>query len=155
MYRKPKLYKGLTLPSKLPPLKQALPVTSLPMLGYMEQTVSAAIIEALNALGNYKPKFPFYSSTKSALYYVGLHLKGMLLVPRDDVVIFVVFSAYNPKSSKFVRQKYKKELVKFEEKCKFIEYLSQHMKGGYKDPQQRPLQFNTQMKYFMDLQTTN
>ena len=88
MFRKPKLYEGLTLPSKLPPLKQALPVTSLPMLGYMEQTVSAAIIEALNALGNYKPKFPFYSSTKSALYYVGLHLKGMSLVSSDDVIMF-------------------------------------------------------------------
>ncbi len=76
--RKPQIYEVLTLPSKLPPLKQASPVTSLPMLGYMEQAVATAIIESLSAAGTFKPKFPFFSSTKSALYYVGLYLKGML-----------------------------------------------------------------------------
>ena len=70
------MYEIQTLPSKLPPLKQVLSITSLPMLGYMEQTVATAIIEALSSIGSLKPKFPFYSSTKSALYYVGLHLKG-------------------------------------------------------------------------------
>lgn len=65
-----------TLPTKLPPLKQPVPVTSLPMLGYMEQAVSAAIINALSAVGARKPKYPFLNSTKSALLYVAYHLKG-------------------------------------------------------------------------------
>lgn len=78
-HRQPKVYEVLTLPSKLPPLKQPLPITSLPMLGYMEQAVATAIIEVLSTIGSSKPKFPFYSSTKSALYYVGLYLKGMLI----------------------------------------------------------------------------
>lgn len=65
-----------TLPTKLPPLRQPLPVTSLPMLGYLEQAVSAAIINALSAVGARKPKFPFLDSTKSALLYVAYHLKG-------------------------------------------------------------------------------
>ena len=46
------------------------------MLGYLEQSVATAIIESLGAIGNFKPKYPFFSSTKSALYYVGLYLKG-------------------------------------------------------------------------------
>ena len=79
LFRKPQVYQVLTLPSKLPPLKQTSPVTSLPMLGYMEQAVATTIIESLSATGTIKPKFPFFSSTKSALYYVGLYLKGMLI----------------------------------------------------------------------------
>lgn len=75
-YRQPTFYEVSTLPSKLPPLKQPLPVASLPMLGYMEQAVATAIIEALSTLGSSKPKFPFFSSTKSALQYIALHLKG-------------------------------------------------------------------------------
>ena len=75
-FRQPTFYEVLSLPSKLPPLKQPLPVTSLPMLGYMEQAVATAIIEALSAIGSSKPKFPFFSSTKSALQYIALYLKG-------------------------------------------------------------------------------
>ena len=46
------------------------------MLGYMEQTVSQAITKALTAVGNFKPKYPFLSATKSALIYTAYHLKG-------------------------------------------------------------------------------
>ncbi len=75
-YRKPVHYEMTDLPMKLPPLKQASSLSNLPMLGYMEQTVSAIIIDSLNATGTMKPKYPFYSSTKSALHYMGLYLKG-------------------------------------------------------------------------------
>lgn len=67
-----------SLPAKLPPLQQASPITSLPMLGYLEQSLATAVIDCLSAIGIIKPKFPFFTSTKSALYYVGLYLKGML-----------------------------------------------------------------------------
>lgn len=46
------------------------------MLGYLEQTVATAIINALSAVGSAKPKYPFLSSTNSALLYVAYHLKG-------------------------------------------------------------------------------
>ena len=65
-----------TLPAKLPPLKQPLPVTSLPMLGYLEQTVATSIINALSAVGAKKPKYPFLDSTRSAQVYMAYHLKG-------------------------------------------------------------------------------
>ena len=65
-----------SLPAKLPPPKQPVAVTSLPMLGYLEQTVATAVINALSAVGAQKPKYPFLSSTKSALVYLAYHLKG-------------------------------------------------------------------------------
>ena len=74
--RKPNQYEVKSLPNKLPPLKQPVPVTSLPMLGYLEQTVATAVINALSTVGSVKPKFPFLSSTSSALLFVAYHLKG-------------------------------------------------------------------------------
>lgn len=46
------------------------------MLGYLEQSVATSIINALSAVGAQKPKYPFLSSTESALAYVAYHLKG-------------------------------------------------------------------------------
>lgn len=74
----PEKYWNLKLPHKLPPKKQPLSVTGLPMLGYMEQSVANAISKACTAAGNFKPKYPFLSATKSALVYVAFHLKGEL-----------------------------------------------------------------------------
>lgn len=82
--RQPGHYEVRVLPTKLPPLKQPVPVTSLPMLGYLEQTAATAIINALSAVGSLKPKFPFLNSTKSALIYVAYHLKGMLFFTVHD-----------------------------------------------------------------------
>lgn len=75
-YRQPNIYEVDSLPKKLPPLKQPVAVTALPMLGYLEQTVATAIINALSSVGAVKPKFPFVSSTSSALLFVAYHLKG-------------------------------------------------------------------------------
>lgn len=74
--RAPTKFGVLKLPSKLPPLNKPSPLKALPILGYMEQAVSAAVVDSLSAVGSFKPKYPFLSSTKSALRYVGLHLKG-------------------------------------------------------------------------------
>lgn len=67
----------------------------------------------------------------------------------------MIFVAFNPKTNKYIRQKYKKELVSFEETCKIIECLSLSMKSGYKEPLERPIHFDEHMKYFMNLQTMN
>lgn len=75
-FRYPGLYEVTTLPVKLPPIKQPLSIVSLPMLGYMEQSVATPIINALTAVGCCKPKFPFITATQSALLYVAFHLKG-------------------------------------------------------------------------------
>ena len=74
--RKPELYSTLVLPHKLPPLKESANVLNLPMLGYLEQTVAEILVKALHGVGTFKPKFPFISSTRSALLYVAYYLKG-------------------------------------------------------------------------------
>jgi len=75
--RKPDKYSNLKLPHKLPPKREPMVVSSLPMLGYLEQTVAVAITKAMTAVGTVKPKYPFLSASKSALIYVAFHLKGV------------------------------------------------------------------------------
>jgi len=77
--RLPEQYANLVLPHKLPPTKDSLSVLNLPMLGYMEQTVATAVTKALTAAGTIKPKYPFVSPSRSALFYIAYHLKGALL----------------------------------------------------------------------------
>ena len=74
--RLPEKYSSLTLPNKLPPKRDPISVTGLPMLGFMEQTLEVAIRKAATAVGCVKPKFPFLSAKQSALLYMAYHLKG-------------------------------------------------------------------------------
>ncbi|XP_075253347.1 adenylate kinase 9-like [Convolutriloba macropyga] len=135
--RLPEKYWNLTLPHKLPPKKQPLSVTGLPMLGYLEQTVASAIIKSLTAVGGNKPKHPFLSATRSALVYVAFHLK-----------------ANNPSASDFKKKKYKQKLEQFEEKCELIHYLSNNMTVSYREPQHRPIDFDHKMTSFLQLKDT-
>ena len=94
-FRLPEKYWNLKLPHKLPPKKQPLPVTALPMLGFMEQTVATQIIKACTAVGNFKPKYPFLSPSKSALIFVAYHLKGTaeILVFLEVTFLYFHFEA--------------------------------------------------------------
>lgn len=74
--RKPEIYGNLILPHKLPPVTKKIDVFSLPMTGFLEQTVSELVKKSLNQVGNYKPKFPFLSPTRSSLLYLAYYLKG-------------------------------------------------------------------------------
>ena len=74
--RTPEKYHGLILPRKLPPRSTPLAINQLPMLGFLEQTVSEAVIKALTSVGCFKPKYPFLTARRSALLYVAYHLKG-------------------------------------------------------------------------------
>ena len=61
--------------------------------------------------------------------------------------------AFNPKTNKLIREKYKKKLDTFETQCKLIDYLSSSMDSGYKEPVDRPFQFDKQLSTFMHLRT--
>ncbi|XP_051881405.1 LOW QUALITY PROTEIN: adenylate kinase 9 [Pristis pectinata] len=132
--RRPEKYWDLKLPSKLPPMKDPVALTSLPMLGYMEQGAAVSIIKALTAVGCLKPKYPFLSVKKSALLYISYHLK-----------------AYNPKSYDYVRKKYKKKLEQYEEHCELISYLGSKMTRKYKEPKDRPIDFDHKLQTFLSL----
>ncbi|CAK6446699.1 unnamed protein product [Pipistrellus nathusii] len=132
--RMPLKYWNQKLPYKLPPLKEPVHLTSLPLPGYLEQGIATSLIKALNAVGCLKPKFPFLSVKKSALLYIAFHLK-----------------AFNPKGSEYTRKKYKKKMEQFVERCELITYLSAHMTRKYKEPQFRPIDFDHKLQTFISL----
>ncbi|XP_040614143.1 adenylate kinase 9 isoform X3 [Mesocricetus auratus] len=132
--RLPMQYWDQKLPYKLPPLKESIHLTSLPLPGYLEQGTATSLIKALNAAGCLKPKFPFLSVRRSVLLYVAFHLK-----------------AFNPKGSEYSKAKYKKKMEKFVERCELITYLSSKMTRKYKEPQFRAIDFDHKLQTFFSL----
>lgn len=51
-------------------------ISRLPMIGYMEQTVSNIIAKSIEALGKQRPAYPYKSLEFSAARFIGLYLKG-------------------------------------------------------------------------------
>ncbi|XP_054030004.1 adenylate kinase 9 [Dryobates pubescens] len=132
--RLPEKYCNLKLPHKLPPRKEPILLTALPLLGYLEQGVATSLIKALSEVGCLKPKFPFLSVKATALLFVACHLK-----------------AHNPRSSEPVRQIYQRRLAQFTEHCQLIPYLKEAMTGPYLEPSCRPLGFDSRLQTFFAL----
>nr|XP_040016288.1 adenylate kinase 9 isoform X3 [Gasterosteus aculeatus aculeatus] len=132
--RIPEAYCDQKLPTKVPPLCQPVPLTSLPTLGYLEQGVAVSVIKAMTAVGCLKPKYPFLSTQRSSLVYVAFYLK-----------------AFNNKTPESTRKKYKKKLALFEEDCALIPYLSSAMRGNYRPPGERPIDFEFKLNRFLAL----
>uniref|UniRef100_A0ABM5G8U0 Adenylate kinase 9 isoform X3 n=1 Tax=Pogona vitticeps TaxID=103695 RepID=A0ABM5G8U0_9SAUR len=132
--RLPEKYWDQKLPHKLPPMKEPIMLTALPLMGYLEQGVATALIKAMNEVGCLKPKFPFLSVKKTALLFIAYHLK-----------------AYNPRSSDYVRKKYKRKLDRFIDHCELIPYLGTKMTQKYKEPQNRPIDFDHKLRTFLSL----
>ncbi|XP_017933854.1 adenylate kinase 9 [Manacus vitellinus] len=135
--RLPEKYWNLKLPHKLPPKKEPILLTALPLAGYLEQGVATSLIKALHEVGSLKPKFPFLSVKETALLFVSFHLK-----------------AYNPRSSEPVRQMYKRKLEQFLKHCQLIPYLGTAMAGPYQEPRDRPLGLDDKVQTFFSLKDT-
>nr|XP_056712755.1 adenylate kinase 9 [Euleptes europaea] len=132
--RLPEKYWKQKLPHKLPPKNEPVLLTALPLTGYLEQGVATAIIKAMNEVGCLKPKFPFLSVKKTALLFIAYHLK-----------------AFNPRSSDYVRKKYKRKLDRFIENCELIPYLGTKMTKKYKEPPNRPIDLDHKLQTFLSL----
>ncbi|XP_078504661.1 adenylate kinase 9 isoform X3 [Lissotriton helveticus] len=132
--RLPEKYWNQSLPNKLPPKKEPILLSYLPLSGYLEQGAATALIKAMNDVGCLKPKFPFLSVKRSALLYLAYHLK-----------------AYNPRQPDYVRKKYKKKMDQFLENCELITYLGNKMTRKYKEPQNRPIDFDFKLRTFLSL----
>ena len=61
-------------------------------------------------------------------------------------------SAFNHQSTDYIRQKYKKQLAMFEENCALIPYLSSSMRGNYRPPSERPIDFEFKLIRFLALE---
>uniref|UniRef100_A0A2K5QYS6 Adenylate kinase 9 n=1 Tax=Cebus imitator TaxID=2715852 RepID=A0A2K5QYS6_CEBIM len=132
--RSPLKYWEQKLPYKLPPLREPILLTSLPLPGYLEQGIATSLIKAMNSAGCLKPKFPFLSIRRSALLYIALHLK-----------------AFNPKGSEYTRKKYKRKMEQFMERCELITYLGVKMTRKYMEPQFRAIDFDHKLQTFLSL----
>ncbi|XP_068273051.1 adenylate kinase 9 [Nyctibius grandis] len=132
--RLPEKYRNLKLPRKLPPIKEPILLTALPLAGYLEQGVATSLIKALNEVGCLKPKFPFLSVKKTALLFVACHLK-----------------AHNPRRSEPARQMYQRKLARFVEHCELVPYLGAAMAGPYREPRRRPPGFDSRLRAFLSL----
>ena len=74
--RRPHEYTSLKLPVKLPFDKAPAKVETLPLIGYLEETVVASMQEALVDVGRLKPRYPCSGNKESALIYLSLYLRA-------------------------------------------------------------------------------
>ena len=61
------------------------------------------------------------------------------------------FAAYNPKNSDYIKKKYRKKLAQFEETCELIKYLGDTMTRRYREPKDRPIDFDFKLQTFVQL----
>ncbi|KAF8561155.1 hypothetical protein P879_07045, partial [Paragonimus westermani] len=133
--RKPATYQNLVLPHKLPPIPAPVVVNALPLPGFLEQTVATALQRALSALGQDRPKFPFLKIKRSALIYMGLHLKS-----------------YNPRSPECEKQKYQSKLNDFVDACSLPKWLAKTMPIRFQPINERPAKLTDRLDQFLQLQ---
>jgi adenylate/nucleoside-diphosphate kinase len=141
----------LKLPKKLPPKKVDIPISNLPIIGYLEQTLATKLNEALKSIGQFKPKYPYVNMDDSASMYMAYYLKGIY-----KKAISTLTSSFrianNPKSKDWIRKKYNGKLDLFKTRCELIPYLSEKMgQVVYVPPEKRERIFEDRMQAFFSL----
>uniref|UniRef100_A0A7S3DEM6 Uncharacterized protein n=1 Tax=Palpitomonas bilix TaxID=652834 RepID=A0A7S3DEM6_9EUKA len=119
--RTPWKYTDGKLPLKLPHVvpeneaQRTLPIGNLPTLGYLEQTVSAVLLSALNEVGKERPFLPSADAKTSAVRL----LAGII-------------RANNPNAKPFQKRRAEEELAKMREDMTLVDYLSEKLakRGG-------------------------
>ena len=75
--------------------------------------------------------------------------KSKYVIPSSKCFRF--FLAYNPRNSDYIRRKYKRKLEQFEDTCRLIEYLGDKMTVKFKEPRERPIDFDHKLSQFLQL----
>jgi adenylate kinase family enzyme/YHS domain-containing protein len=113
--RTPWKYINYILPKKLPPKKLNISISKLPMIGYMEQTLSTTIYQSIEAIGKERPVYPYRSLEFSAARFLGLYLK-----------------ANNVNATRFSREVNERKLKKFIEECELTKEVYNTVKEQLK-----------------------
>ena len=79
--------------------------------------------------------------------------KQLWNIPDQHLITYAIplLPAYNPRSSVYIRKKYKQKLAQFEETCELIKYLGNNMTVRYRDPGERPKDFDSKLETFFAL----
>ncbi|CAL8089113.1 unnamed protein product [Calicophoron daubneyi] len=129
------MYVDLKLPKKVPPIPNPISVNTLPLPGYLEQTLATNLRMAMSAVGQERPKFPFIRTKRSALIFMGLHLKG-----------------YNPRSSQYERQKYQRKLQDYLDACNLPKWLAISMPLLFRSETGRSPSLTPRLNQFLGFQ---
>ena len=109
--RRPWMYDRLTLPHKLPPPPGDFDVGSLPIVGYLEQTLARTLADSLTVVAKVRPRFPYLGVKESALKYLALHLRANDPTNKKNAV---------------VAAKTKKLFKEFDEYCHLTSFIMKH-----------------------------
>jgi adenylate/nucleoside-diphosphate kinase len=132
----------LKLPAKLPPKMAPLNINHLPMVGYLEQTVSSSLTKALTSVGVFKPKHPYKDLRRSACEYVGLYLKGTCQFYNE---------ANNSKSKEWIRKNYAERLQVYKDNCNLLHTLIDNQVKGLAFEDDARLDFESKIVDFLNL----
>ncbi|KAJ1563072.1 hypothetical protein HK405_002891 [Cladochytrium tenue] len=138
--RKPWLYAQAKLPKKLPPRVVPIPVSQLPLVGYLEKTVANCLTDALSAVGRQRPKHPFKDLRVSACEFIAIYLK-----------------ANNARSREWVRKAYQARLKTFQSRCELIQSITEEtakVGHSYVPRARRTPGLNVHLEQFYSLATT-
>ena len=101
------------LPKKLPPKQEPLKVESIPIPGYVQQSVGEEIIEAMVEVSNLRPHYPGLSNRRSAELFVAIYLK-----------------AKNARNDAWLSQRAHSRLQSFVECCEIVPTLAARVNQG-------------------------
>lgn len=75
----------------------------------------------------------------------------MLILYNLSLYFYYIILANNPRNNEYIRKKYRDKLRKFEDNCELITYLSERMSAQYKEPKERPIDFDHKMQNFLSM----
>lgn len=70
------------------------------------------------------------------------------------ITVQTTFTAFNPHSTEYVRQKYRTRMEHFKQQCNLVNYLSKVMGLEYQNPPDQPIDFSHKMCAFLKLKET-
>ena len=112
--RRPWAYAGIKPPAKLPPSAVELIIASLPIRGYIEQSLGDLLTAAVTKLSELRPIYPTLDRKESALKFIALYIR-----------------AHNPKRRPaHLKAKFESSYLDYQDCCQAADKLLKFQKAG-------------------------